>query len=314
MIQNYNASPTGSSITPPDRKKYTGVASIGILAVNPDNEKLRSLGWQIPEGAPEPSYVREWDRDGETVRSTLVRFLVQIQDLPEKPVVPIDFWIRPEVMKNRDGSKYKLIDKFGRTAWGTRSEVKGRMVPMYSSGPARIAKDYRGCHVGEEALVTFLSRFLNLKPVQSYSRTMGTWVDNPDPGSLTIDGWQALCSGDVSEVAGYIARQPDNHCKAVLGVRKTPDDRTFQTVLENGFFSNAAFPDPMTGEYGCARKAIDRYLERFAESDCSFSASTVHEWQETPAQGSTPETGTGQEYYSSERETDRLPDWFGFND
>ena len=311
MITNYSAS-NSAGVIPPERKKYSGVASLSIIAINPDNERLRSLGWQIPEGTPEPSYVREWERDGETVRSTLVRFLVQIQDLPEKPVIPMDFWIRPEVMKSRDGEKFKLIDKFGRTAWGTRSEVRGRMIPMYSSGPARIAKDYRGCHYGEEGLVSFLSRFLNLKPVQSYSRTMGTWVDNPDPGSLTIDGWKALCEGDVSEIAGYVSRQPDNQCKAVLGIRKTPDDRSFQTVLENAFFSNAAFPDPMTGEYSCARKAIDKYQERFSQSDCSFSASTVHEWQDTSTQ-ETVIDGFSPQSNTMEREQDRLPDWFGFN-
>ena len=269
-----------------DIRKYIGVASISVLALNPNNAKLRSFGWQIPEGAEEPKYVTVGS-DGR--KSARLRMLVQIHDLDEKPVVALDFWLGPEVMFNSDKTKCKVIDSFGRTAWGTKAEVQGHKIPAFANGNyANISSDYKPCHTGEEELVAFLMKFLNVTPFQIFDRVKNAWVKSKDPGHVTIDNWANLCNGNVSEIASAIAMQPENRVKVVLGVRTTDENKSYQTFLSTSYIGNGAIPDRNTGEYTSARKAIDKYLDslqqradrnsNYVMPNIEFSATPVKAW------------------------------------
>lgn len=275
MIENNNASKLPSTKEIVDIKKFIGVASVNVLAVNPKNDKLRTFGWRVPEDAKEPEYVTTTS-DGK--RSARVRFLVQVQDLDDKPVIALDFWIRPEVMVNKDASKAKIIDSFGRTAWGTKQEIQAHQIPQYSKSLAQISSDYKLCHVGEEELITFLMKYLNVTPLRTYSSKTDEWIPSKNPGRLTIDHWDWLCNGNVSELADYLSREPENRVKVILGVRNTDDNKTYQTFLSDTFIGNGALPDKHTGEYVTARKAIDRYFEGRRNSPYSFSAKPIQEW------------------------------------
>lgn len=274
MVTGNNASKNASEEYV-DIKKFVGVGSINVLAINPNNDKLRKYGWSIPEQADEPKYVTTTS-DGK--KSARVRFLVQIQDLDEKPVVYMDFWVRPEVAFNKDATKAKIIDSFGRTAWGTKSEIQSHSIPQYANSKANISPDYKPCHPGEEDIVYFLLKYLNVTPLQTFSRQRQEWVPSKNPGHLTIDRWEKLCNGDVKELAEYIALQPDNKVKVVFGVRTTEDNKTYQTFLPLCFIGNGAVPDRNTGEYVTARKAIDRFFENRQDAPFIFSASPVKEW------------------------------------
>ena len=275
MISNTSVSKNPSTGEFVDIRKYIGVASVHVLAINPNNAKLRSYGWQIPEGAEEPKYVTH---DNEGRKSARVRLLVQIQDLDEKPVISLDFWVRPDVMFNKDNTKCKIIDSFGRTAYGTKTEVQSHQIPQYSNGPANISSDYKPCHVGEEELVAFLMKYLNVTPLQIFDRAKKTWIPTKSPGRLTFDNWKALCDGDVSEVAQMIALQPDNRVKVILGIRTTDDNKSYQTFLPTTFIGNGSIPDRNTGEYTTARKAIDKWMEGHPNNTTDFSALPVKEW------------------------------------
>ena len=276
MIENFNATKNSSSENYVETKKYLGVASINVLAVNPNNNALRMYGWQIPEDAEEPKYVTT---NNEGKKSARVRFLAQIQDLDDKPVISLDFWIRPDIQFNKDQTKCQVIDSFGRTAYATKTEVQSHSIPQYSNGPAQIASDYKPAHVGEEALVAFLMKYLNVTPLQMFSRTTNQWTPTKNPGRLTIDNWSNLCNGNVSEIEGYIRLQKENRVKVILGIRTTDDNKNYQTFLSSMFISNGARVDITTGEYSSARKAIDRWAEYHSGS--SFSAAPVKEWSQS---------------------------------
>ena len=283
MIENVNASKNPATGEYIDIRKYIGVASVNVLAINPNNEKLRKYGWSIPEDADEPNYiVTRTDENGNTTKSARVRFLVQIQDLEDKPVISLDFWCRPEMMVNKEGTKCKIIDAYGRTAWGTKPEVTAKKIPVYSNGQqANISTPYKPCHPGEEEMVSFLFKYLNITPLQVFDRNRQTWTTNKNPGRLTIDDWKAICEGNVKEIAEYVALQPENRVKVVLGLRSTDDNKTYQTFLNTGYIGNGALPDKNTGEYTTARKLIDKYFEGRSDSPYSFSATPVKEWKET---------------------------------
>lgn len=282
MIENYNVSKTPSNGEFVDVRKYVGVASVNVVAINPNNEKLRKFGWSIVEDAPEPTYVTDkTDANGKPIKNARVRFLVQIQDLDEKPIVPLDFWVRSEIAVNKTGDKAKIIDAYGRTAWGTKAEITAHKIPVYSSGEANISTPYKLCHQGEEELVNFLFRYLNVTPMQVFDRAKNAWVASKNPGKLTIDNWNALCNGDISELAQYISLQPDNCVKVVLGLRNTDDNRSYQTFLNSGYIGNGALPDRNSGEYPGARRLIDKFMDRYSSSDYTFSAEPVKEWTAT---------------------------------
>lgn len=276
MIENFNATKNSSSENYVETKKYTGVASINVLGVNPSNNMLRMYGWQIPEDAEEPKYVT---MNNEGKKSARVRFLVQIQDLSDKPVIALDFWIRPDIQFNKDQTKCQVIDSYGRTAYATKAEVQSHSIPQYSNGPAQIASDYKPAHVGEEALIAFIMKYLNVTPLKTFIKASNSWVDSKNPGRLTIDRWNDLCNGNVSEVKEYLKLQPENRVKVILGIRTTDDNKSFQTFLSSTFISNGARVDVTTGEYSSARKAIDRWAEYHSGS--SFSATPVKEWSQS---------------------------------
>jgi len=279
MISNTNASKNPSTAEFADIKKYQGVASVSIVGINPSNDRLRQFGWTIPEDAEEPKYVTV---NNEGKKSARVRFLVKIEDFDDKPVVALDFWIRPEYWVNKKGDKAQIIDSFGRTAWGTKDEIKGHKIPQYASGPAQISNDYKMAHPGQDVLVGFIMKFLNMTPLSIFDRKKNNWVASKNPGHLTIDHWDKLCQGDVSEIAEYIAAEPNNKVKVVLGIRTTEDNKAYQTFLPGCYIGNGALPDRQTGEYASARKAIDRAQNDAEENGYAFpyiyTATPVREW------------------------------------
>lgn len=279
MISNTSKSKNAPTGELADIRKYIGVASVSVLALNPNNAKLRSYGWQIPEDAEEPKYVTV---DSQGRKSARLRMLVQIHDLDEKPVIALDFWIRPDVYLNQEGNKCQIIDSYGRTAWATKAEVQAHKIPQYENGPAKISSDYKLAHPGEAEIVAFLMKYLNVTPLQIYDRVKQCWVPTKDPGRVTIDNWKALCEGNIGEIAAAIALQPENRVKVILGIRNTEDNKSYQTFLSSAFIGNGAMPGRDTGEYSAARKAIDK-AEDYAKDHnksypYSFSSLPVKEW------------------------------------
>lgn len=273
-----------------DIRKYIGVASVSILAVNPNNAKLRSYGWQIAEDAKEQEYVKV---DSEGKKSFRLRLLAQIHDLDDKPVVALDFSLSPDAYFNKDKTKCQVIDEFGRTAWCTKMELQTKAIPQYSNGPADIAKPYSVSHKGQAAIVAFLFKLLNVTPLKIFDRTKNNWIPSKNPGRVTIDNWANLCNGDISEIASALAMQPDNRVKVVLGVQTTDDNKSYQTFLvgdikSGAYLGNGCIPDRTTGEYAGARKAIDKYLNslrdyadsnpEFTMPNLEFSAAPVKVW------------------------------------
>lgn len=262
-------------------QRYTGVASVSILAINPNNDKLRQFGWQIASDAPEPVYASITQRNGKDVNTGRVRLLVQIQDLEDKPVIPIDFWCHSSYEINNSGDKCRVMDDYVRTAWATKNDIKMKRVPQYTNGPASISTPYHMCHEGEEILASFLAKYLNVTPYQIFDRNKNAYVNSKNPGRVILDYWDDLTKGNITKFAEDIALQPDNRVKIILGVRRTDDNKTYQTFFTGTFFSDSYPVDKVTGEYVKARKEIDKFFADGRHSQYSFSACPVKVWQET---------------------------------
>lgn len=279
MITNFNDTrETSTELF--DIKKFIGVGTIKIMAVNPNNATLRKYGWTIPDGADEPSYVSV-DKDGK--KSARVRFLAQIQELDDKPILAMDFWIRPEFRTSTSSGELKVqvIDNYGRTAYVTKPQYDKHEVPQYSNGPAKIDNKYRMAHSGEADLIQFLMTFLNVTPFEMFDRLSKSYVPTKSPGELTIDHWDRLCGGNATEIKEYLNLKPQNQMKVCFGIRTNQDNKSYQAFLTSAFFPNDIFLDQATNKYKRVQKEIDRYMQvRGSNSNITllFDASPVREY------------------------------------
>lgn len=278
MIENANASRNPGEFF--DVKRYVGVASVNILAINPNNEKLRKYGWNIPADADEPTYiVNRKDQNGNDVKAARICFLVQIQDLDEKPIIMLNFFVQTGMMVSKDNLKCKIIDQYGRTAWATKEEIKSGSIPIYKTGnAANICFPYKPCHRGEEELINFLFKYLNITPFNFFDGASNAWKQSVNPGKLTIDDWDALCSANVKEIAGYVALQPENRVKVILGLHINDENKSYQSFLSDGYIGNAATIGT-DGEYITAKKLITRFYESHDADHYLYEAKPVHEWK-----------------------------------
>lgn len=185
-------------------KKYTGVGSVSVLAVNPDKETLEKLyNTTIND---DPSYLSEVEvgpeGDKHTVPQVRIDFIVQTD--PEKcngidMKTKIPFFITKEVRYNRDRSKVQVINKYGETTWLPIENAKSGTVPANLSWfePA----DFRPAYIGEEDLTGFLKAYLNI-PNKSYRKSNGEVVELPNKADAEarLDKIENYFKGDYSEL------------------------------------------------------------------------------------------------------------------
>lgn len=224
-------------------KKYTGVGSVSVLAVNPDKETLEKLyNTTINDG---PSYLSEVEVGPEgnkyTVPQVRIDFIVQTD--PEKcngidMKTKIPFFITREVRYNRDRSKVQVINKYGETTWLPIENAKSGTVPANLSWfePA----DFRPAYIGEEDLTGFLKAYLNI-PNKSYRKASGEVVEIPNKADAEarLDKIDNYFKGDYSELREAISLQPKNRVKGLFGVRTTEDGKQYQAVYTQKFLKNS---------------------------------------------------------------------------
>lgn len=271
----------------PNAPKFVGVGSINVKAVNPDNETLKMYGWTIPDGSDEPKYVFDTDKDGNPSSSARVCLLVQIQDCEDKPIVNMQFWVRPDVLtSNKDGvQKAKIIDNYVRTAWATKEEIQTKNIAKFGNGREKVDNNFRFCHGGEAEILAFLQKYLGCTPYEVFDKNTNSYVKAKNPSIVNFDDWNSLCSGDVKELVENLSSKPNNRVKVIFGVQITPDNKVYQTFITDTYINNGCTPDRNTGEYPAARKAIDKYMAYQNNSNNAntfvFSAAPVKKWETT---------------------------------
>lgn len=222
-------------------KRYTGVAPVKILAVNPNKETLEKLyNTQLEK---EPEYISEVDSKDKTKKVPNVRIDFIVKTVAERCngidfTTKVTFFIRKEYRFNNDKTKVQIIDKYGRTAWATVEEVKAKKIPTYSSGRlASIDADYRPLYIGEEALTNFLRTYLGIPRVDRYVN--GQWImrENPSECESRLEKIDSYFKNDFSELIDIVNLQPENVVKVLFGVNSR-DDKQYQTVYTDMFLNN----------------------------------------------------------------------------
>ena len=222
-------------------KRYIGVGSVFVLAVNPNKAELEKLYNTQIENDPEYLSEVEVGEDKHKVQNVRIDFIVKTD--AEKCggiefITKVAFFVRKEYRYNRDQTKVQIIDKYGRTAWATPEEIANKQIPQYKNGPANIDADYRESYVGEEDLTNFIKAYLNIPNVMKYVNNTWVMVDKPEDCEARLENITEYFKGNFKELRDVIALQPNNKVKVLFGVRTTDDNKQYQAVYNQMFLKN----------------------------------------------------------------------------
>lgn len=228
-------------------KKYIGVGSVNVLAVNPNKAKLSEIyGRDIND---EPSYVGEVERgeDKHKVMQARIDFIVKTADTcvdaqgqPIELTSRLTFFLLNERRVSSRTGKIQVIDKYGRTQWVTDSQLANHEIPVDKNGnPLNLDKDYRPVFSGEEDLTNFIRAYLNIPNPDKYVN--GKWIPIEDRSvaEVRLDHISNYFKGDFSELVEILTYQPNNKVKVLFGVRTTDDNKQYQAIYNQMFLKNS---------------------------------------------------------------------------
>lgn len=216
-------------------KKYIGVGSSYVVAVNPNKKQLEEIYGR--EQANDPEYVVDTD-NGKEVR---IHFIVKTD--PEtcngiELTNRLMFTLRNAPQLNREGTKAQVIDIYGNTTWAPVDDVKaGKKLLSADGKELRIDTKYRMAYIGEADLVGFLKKYLRVE--EAFNYVNGSWVkkDNADDCVFGLDKIKDYFKGDFSELREALAYQPNNKVKLLYGVKTNSDDnKQYQVVASKADF------------------------------------------------------------------------------
>ena len=239
-----------------------------------------------------PVYVQDKeDAEGNTYKN--VRISVVLAPDVEKigfemPLVTMPLFITNQKQHGANSGKYQVVDKYGRFAWATETEISAKEIPTYNNGKkADISNDYRIAYVGEEELTAFIKAFLCIPSITKWDNDNKCMVPNKDVKPeececrLEVESFEKLFKGDFSEIKEILGFQPNNKVKVCLGVRTDPDSgKLFQSVYTKKFMSNASTNYNKLDKMLQADAAYAQEHNKVLSTE--YSAETVHEYSVTP--------------------------------
>lgn len=221
-------------------KRYMGVGSSRVLAVNPDKKLLDELlGF---ESQNEPAYTGS-DDNGKFARIDFIVRTVPDDCNGIEITNRLSFFLRNAPAYNRDQTKVQVIDIYGNSSWAPVEDAKAGNKLLSSNGnPLKIASKYRMAYNGEADLVDFLKAYLCVDDAFNYVN--GAWVlkDNAADDVFGLEHIKDYFNGDFSELREALKLQPNNKVKLLYGVRTTDDGHQYQAIAtrHNMILRNAA--------------------------------------------------------------------------
>lgn len=268
-----------ASVDAPEFKKYIGIATCCVAAFNPTEEELSKIyGRDVNKGMEYTGTIK--DNDGNDVKVAYPTFILKSD--PDKcngieEFFTARFMITDKVMTNRDNTKCKIIDKYGRTAWATKDDVANKKIPTYvdkngNTVPFNIDSDYRPCYRGEEELTLFMKNLINIEDCQKYVNNTWVYIDHPSDAECRFDSIKNFINGDFKEIKNAIEFWPNNKVKVAIGVRTNNEGREFSTVYTNITMKNSSTSTKKLEEDINSRKNVG------ALQNTEFDFNVLHEY------------------------------------
>mgnify|MGYP007038179206 CR=1 FL=1 len=213
-------------------KRYIGVGSTFVKAVNPNKKKLDEImGF---ESANEPEYLK----DGENGKEAHIHFIIETDPQQCNGIdikTRLMFVLRQAPAYNRDQTKVQVIDGYGNHVWADTEDAKAGKKLLSSEGKElKIDSKYRMACVGECDLIDFLKAYLVIQDAFNYVNGAWTKKDNAEDCVFALEHIKDYFKGDFSELSNAIALRPNNKVKLLYGVRTTDEGRQYQAVASRG--------------------------------------------------------------------------------
>lgn len=251
-------------------KLYKGVAAVNVLAVNPNKAELERITGRTYD--EEPVYRGKDDDGNDTMRITFYTKTNPDAKVNSgiELVLPISFTLVKTRRVGQQSGKIQVIDKYGRTAWATPADLESKSIPQYAKGPANISADYRPAVIGEEYLINFLIKWLNIPGPANYKE--GQWImkDNPEDSEVSIN-LAKVFAGDVSELVEVVNMAREYLIKVAVGIRTTEDGKQYHAVFTRDFAKNAVT------DYSKLDAAIKEFQNNGGAPNTVFDVNPLHE-------------------------------------
>lgn len=218
---------TAQSTEAKEFKRYIGVGSSFVKAVNPDKATLSSL---LGYDAQEPEYFGT-DEDGKFARITFIVATDPEQCNGIQITERLTFTLHANPAYNRDNTKVQVIDTYGNSSWANVEDAKAGNKLLSSNGKElKIGPKYRMACRGEADLVGFLKTYLVVEDAFNYVN--GSWVlkENAENYVFGLDHIKDYFNGDFSELKEALKLQPNNKVKLLYGVRTTDEGKQYQAI------------------------------------------------------------------------------------
>jgi len=206
-------------------KLFTGLKNMKVQAINPSKAEMEALDYH-PQN--EPVYI---SMDGETQKLRLDFFLTGEGDGGEKIRTKIAFFLENKARVNKAGTKAEWINDAARTAWGTLDAAPDTL-KWFDATTAR------PCKMGEADVHLFLINWLNIQPGDE----------------AKLDNFDALFTGNYSELRSILGGNANNEIKVLLTVR----DGKYQSAY-NRYFDRASNKRTGYWESHIKRQSQDGY-------------------------------------------------------
>lgn len=270
-----------------NNKKYMGYSAFEVLAINPTTDEIRKI--YNSEDREAPAYVRKTIAKVKGEDKEVNQAMVQIHVKPfvlgeDAPILSFTMFIVDAPAVNSDGTKVKVIDKYGRTAWVTIEQFKNKQIPMYANGkPANIDADYRACKKGEEELIEFIKKYMNIPNCMKFNATDRSWslIDTPEIAECSLENIDNMFKGDFSEIQQLMDVNPNGSIGLLIGIKMNPENgRLYHNVFTHQF-PYVKFDGSMT-EKGIENltKAVEENQERYKNT--TFMVQPLAELIEQP--------------------------------
>lgn len=272
------------------RKKYTGIGTFGVIAINPTLEEANRI--YRTDSDKEPAYSYE----NENSKGVFVVLICKSED-PDI-LVRLSYSLSQEKATNRDGSKVQCINAYGDTVWLTKDEFDNGVFPDYAKS---MSKDgLRPAYRGEEAIISFLKTYLNIPNSRKYKD--GQWyLKSKDDltacqAFFSKDEIKAMHAGDMTPVKEAI-KQQKNNVKILLGVKEY-NEKYYQDAYREFVLPTYTEDFMYLKKHLTGRKDSGGY----ATTDFGQYPYTLKEWTLTVKPSSTEEDA-----FASKSESNTMP-------
>lgn len=220
-------------------KKYIGVGSMFVRAINPSKETLNKLTGREKDEEPEYLFTVK-DENGVETKSARIDVIVQTDAATNNEIDfthTLSFFLRDEARVNSNGDKLQVINLYGSTAWITHEQLKTKTMPDNMSWFDTTG--LRAAYVGEEELTMFIKAYLNI-PNKSFRKKSGevVTIKNIADAECQLVNIPALFNGNFTEVQKIANYQPLNKVKVMFGIKTSDDNREYQTAFTSLFVKN----------------------------------------------------------------------------